>query len=344
MARAALAKHRHSAVRREPVERANGEVVVVEISSVHASTGSARTNGGAAIVMAMLLAALAATIAATLLWQQQRWAGEYERRRDQVQAQALAMAGVQWARQIVFENAPSSLVHLGQPWAFRMPSTPIENGSIGGYITDAQGRLNVNNLAGAGQPGTARATLQRLFGELGIPVPFLNAITDWVDADEQTTEGGGAEDGYYLAQPGARGLAANAPVRRVAELLSVRGADPVLVARLRPFVDALDAPTAVNVNTAPAEVLVAAIGGLDAAAAATLVASRTQTPFASIADFRSRLPRRDLNIDETVLAVKSDWFVVSIEAKQGDTIARARALFRRAAATEWPTVVWQTIE
>jgi general secretion pathway protein K len=300
---------------------------------------------GAAIVMAMLLAALAATIAATLLWQQQRWAGEYERRRDQVQAQALAMAGVQWARQIVFENAPPSTVHLGQPWAFRLPSTPIENGSIGGYITDAQGRLNVNNLVATGPGATAaRAALQRLFGELGVPATLLNAIADWVDADDQTTGGGGAEDGYYLAQTGAPGLAANAPVRRVAELLSVRGADPVLIGRLRPFVDALDAPTAINVNTAPAEVLVAAIGGLDATAAAALVASRTQTPFGSIADFRSRL-RPDLNIDETILAVRSDWFVVSIEARQGDTVARARALFKRsAAAAEWPTVIWQTIE
>jgi general secretion pathway protein K len=300
---------------------------------------------GAAIVMAILLAALAATIATTLLWQQQRWAGEFERRRDQVQAQALAMAGVQWARQIVFENAPPSTVHLGQPWAFRLPSTPIENGSIGGYITDAQGRLNVNNLAAAGQaPGTARAALQRLFSVLGIPAPLLNAIGDWVDADDQTTDGG-AEDAYYLAQQSAPGLAANAPIRRVAELLSVRGADPALVARLRPFVDALDAPTAVNVNTAPAEVLIAAIGGLDAAGAATLIASRTQTPFGSIANFRSRLPRPDLNVDEMILAVKSDWFVVSIEARQGDTVARARALFRRsAAAADWPTVVWQTIE
>ena len=300
---------------------------------------------GAAIVMAMLLAALAATIAATLLWQQQRWAGEYERRRDQVQAQALAMAGVQWARQIVFENAPPSTVHLGQPWAFRLPSTPIENGSIGGYITDAQGRLNVNNLVATGPGATAaRAALQRLFGELGVPATLLNAIADWVDADDQTTDGGGAEDNYYLAQTSAPGLAANAPVRRVAELLSVRGADPMLIGRLRPFVDALDAPTAINVNTAPAEVLVAAIGGLDATGAAALVASRTQTPFGSIADFRSRL-RSDLNIDETILAVRSDWFVVSIEARQGDTVARARALFRRsAAAAEWPTVVWQTIE
>ena len=301
---------------------------------------------GAAIVMAMLLAALAATIATTLLWQQQRWAGEFERRRDQVQAQALAMAGVQWARQIVFENAPPPTVHLGQPWAFRMPSTPIENGSIGGYITDAQGRLNVNNLAAAGQASaTARTALERLFRGLGIPVALLNAIGDWVDANDQTTDGGGAEDAYYLAQPGAPGLAANAPIRRIAELLSVRGAGPELVARLRPFVDALDAPTAINVNTAPTEVLAAAIGGLDATQAATLIASRTQTPFSSIADFRSRLPRPDLNVDEMILAVKSDWFVVSIEARQGDTVARARALLRRsAAASEWPTVVWQTIE
>jgi general secretion pathway protein K len=304
-----------------------------------------RRARGAAIVMAMLLAALAATIAATLLWQQQRWAAEDERRRDQVQAQALAMAGVQWARQIVFENAPPSIVNLGQPWAFRLPSTPIENGSIGGFITDAQARINVNNLA-AGGPASdaARAELSRLFAQLGIPASLVNAVGDWVDADNAITEGGGAEDAYYLAQS-VPGLAANAPMRRVAELLAVRGADPALVARLRPFVDALDAPTAINVNTAPAEVLSAAIGGLDPAGAASLVANRAARPFGSIADFRGRLPRSDLNLDETVLSVKSDWFVVSIEARQGDTLARGRALLKRAAATtDWPTVVWQTIE
>ena len=300
---------------------------------------------GAAIVMAMLLAALAATIAATLLWQQQRWAGEYERRRDQVQAQALAMAGVQWARQILYENAPPSIVQLGQPWAFRLPTTPIENGSIGGYITDAQGRLNVNNLAGSAPVATAaQLELQRLFAELGVPNALLNAIADWVDADDQTTPNGGAEDSYYLAQD-PPGLAANAPVRRVAELLAVRGADPALIARLAPFVDALDAPTLVNVNTAPAEVLVAAVGGLDAAGATTLVASRTTKPFANLGDFRTRLPPGNLNVDETTLAVTSDWFVVTIEARQGDTVARARALLHRSTTPmAWPDVVWQTVE
>jgi general secretion pathway protein K len=297
---------------------------------------------GAAIIMAMLLAALAAVIGATLLWQQQRWIGEHERRRDQVQAQALAMAGVQWARQIVLDNAPASVVHLGQPWAFRLPATPIEHGSIGGYITDAQAGLNVNNLASS-SASASRGALQRLFGELGVPVALLNALTDWIDADDTVTEGGGAEDAYYLAQSVPR-LAANAPLRRPAELLGVRSADATLVSRLLPFVFAIDAPSAVNVNTAPPEVLMAAIGGLDATAAASLVAARSKAPFNSVSDFRNRLPG-SVTVDETILTVRSDWFVVSIEARQGDTVAHARALLRRSAtAAQWPSVVWQTVE
>lgn len=297
---------------------------------------------GAAIVMAMLLAALAATIAASLLWQQQRWAGEHERRRDQVQAQALAMAGVQWARQILYQNAPAGIVDLGQPWAYHLPTTPIENGSIGGYITDAQGQLNINNLTLAGTAAASwSGALQRLCAELGVPPAFLNAGAEWVGA---TTANGGAADAYYLAQD-PPGLAANAPVRRVAELLAVRGADPALVARLQPFVSALDAPTPVNVNTAPLEVLVATIPGLDATAAAALVTSRITRAFTSLGDFRGRLQRPNLNLDETTLSVTSDWFLVTIEAQQGDTVARARALLKRSPRQgSWPDVIWQTVE
>ena len=309
-----------------------------------AARGTRPRARGAAVVMAMLLAALAATIAATLLWQQQRWAAEYERRRNQVQAQALALAGVQWARQIVFENAPPTLVHLGQPWAFRLPSTPIENGSISGYIVDAQSRVNVNNVGAGQSAATSLAMLQRLFVELEAPAGFLNAVTDWVQSGNANVQGVAEEDAFYLSQRPPR-LAARAPLRRAAELLSVRGADLALVARLRPFVDALDAPTAINVNTAPPEVLIAAVGGLDTESAAALVASRASAPFASVADFRARLPGSSLHVDETMLAVKSDWFVVSIEARQGDSVARARALFKRSTtASEWPGVVWQTIE
>ena len=304
-----------------------------------------RGGSGAAIVVAMLLAALAATIAATLLWQQQRWINDHAHRRDQVQAQALAMAGVQWARQIVNDNATGGVVHLGQPWALRLPALPIENGSIAGYIVDAQSRINVNNIAGVpATPAPTRSALQRLFASLALPPSLLNAIADWVDADDRVSDPGGAEDAWYLSQP-RPGLAANAPVRRVSELLAVRGADPGSLARLLPFVSALDAPASVNVNTAPPEVLAAVVVGLDVTGAATLIASRAQTPFANIADFRGRLPRPDLVVDETLIDVRSDWFEVSIEARQGDTLARARALLKRApTANTWPLVVWEVVE
>ena len=311
------------------------------------SSNAPRRRGarGAAIVIAMLLAALAATIAATLLWQQQRWMNEHAHRRDQVQAQALAMAGVQWARQIVNDNASGGVVHLGQPWALKLPALPIENGSIAGYIVDAQSRINVNNIAGVpATPAPTRTALQRLFASLALPPSLLNAIADWVDADDRVSEPGGAEDAWYLGQP-RPGLAADAPVRRASELLAVRGADAGSLARLLPFVSALDAPASVNVNTAPPEVLGAVVAGLDAAGAAALVASRTQTPFATVADFRARLPRPDLVVDETLIDVRSDWFEVSIEARQGDTLARARALLRRVpAANTWPIVVWEVVE
>jgi len=309
------------------------------------SAARSRDARGAAIVMAMLLAALAATIAATLLWQQQRWINEHAHRRDQVQAQALAMAGVQWARQIINDNAGGGTVHLGQPWALKLPALPIDNGSIAGYIVDVQGRINVNNIAGVpSAPAPTRTALQRLFAALALPAALLNAIADWVDADDRVSEPGGAEDAWYSSQS-RPGLAANFPVRRAGELLAVRGADAAAIARLLPFVGALDAPTTVNVNTAPPEVLSAVIGGLDAAGAAALVASRSLAPFATIADFRARLPRPDLVVDETLIGVSSDWFEVSIEARQGDTLARARALLRRtAAAKSWPVVVWQVVE
>jgi general secretion pathway protein K len=295
--------------------------------------------------MAMLLAALAATIAATLLFEQQRWISDHEHRRDQVQAQALAMAGVQWARQIIYENAPAGApVHLGQPWALRLPAIPLENGSIAGYIIDAQGRINVNNLATGTAQATAHTALAQLLRALALPPTLLNAIADWVDADDTVSEPGGAEDAWYASQ-NPPGLAANAPVRRVNELLAVRGDDTSSLARLRPFVTAIDVPVPVNVNTAPPEVLSALVAGLDSAGVQTLVARRAQAPFVSVFDFRARLPRSELMFDDALVDVKSAWFEVSIEARQGETLARARALLKRGAtAGEWPVVVWQTVE
>ena len=106
------------------------------------------SSRGAALVLAMLIAAFAAVVAVAVAAEQQRWFGDVANRRDQVQAQALALAGVQWARQILQDDARTgTLDHLGEAWAYPLPRTPLENGSIEGSIDDAQGRLNIVNVA-----------------------------------------------------------------------------------------------------------------------------------------------------------------------------------------------------
>jgi len=157
---------------------------------------------GAAVILAMLIAALAAAVAATVLADQLRWSRGVEHRRDQVQAQALVMAGVQWARQILQDDARQSEIdHLGEAWSIALPPIPLDNGEIRGAIVDAQGLLNVNGLGDGGASGDLqRARIAALFAQHGGPAAALDAIADWIDTDGIVRDGG-AEDAYYAAQP-----------------------------------------------------------------------------------------------------------------------------------------------
>lgn len=298
---------------------------------------------GAALIIAMLVAALAAVVAMSIAASQQQWAASVTQRRDQVQAQALALAGVQWARQIMFDDAAQGAIdHLNEPWALPLPATPIENGSIEGRIIDAQGLLNVNDLGASTPAGSiARGRFTRLFASLGLPSALADTLGDWVDADNATRENG-AEDAWYLAQM-PPSLAANAPMLRASEAALVKGITPAALDVLLPNMTALPTEAPLNVNTAPPAVLATVADGLAGSGIAALVATRTQRPFSSIADFRTRLPQGVVLGDESTLSVSSNYFLVMVRARQGDTQARARALLKRGGGG-WPTIVWQVIE
>ena len=75
-------------------------------------------DGGAALVTAMLVASLAAAVVATLAASQSLWLRSVELRRDQVQAQAIVLAGLAWARDAVRKKPGNDAVdHLasGRP-------------------------------------------------------------------------------------------------------------------------------------------------------------------------------------------------------------------------------------
>ena len=299
-----------------------------------------RHSSGAALVLAMLIAALAAIVAIAVAAEQQRWLAEVANRRDQVQAQALALAGVQWSRQIMQDDARAGGIdHPGEAWAYPLPRTPLENGSIEGSIEDAQGRLNINNLVTDGVSGKEeRARLARLFAQRGIAPRTLDLIVASLSAAP-------AGEGVRTigAPPHPQPLPTSLRPVRVAELAALRGVTGRDLSQLMPFVTALPATTVLNVNTATPEVLAAAIPGMSDDALAALVAERARKPFATLADFRSRLPGGATVPNETTLGVASSYFLVSVRARQGETQAQARALLRRD-GRDWPIVVWQTLE
>jgi general secretion pathway protein K len=279
----------------------------------------------------------------TVFADQQRWSRAVEHRRDQVQAQALVMAGVQWARQILDDDARHSDTDtLREAWAIPLPPIPLDNGEIRGAIVDAQARLNINALGEKGATADLeRQRLATLFAQRGGPTAALDAIADWIDVDTVVRDAG-AEDAFYAAQT-VPGLPPDAPVVRIAELASVRGVTAPSLDAVAPFLSALPAGTPVNVNTAAPEVLATLVDGLDGDRLAALVADRASKPYASISDFRARLPKGASLASESALSVKSGFFYVTVEARQGETIARARALLSRSAGA--PTAIaWQVVE
>jgi general secretion pathway protein K len=296
---------------------------------------------GAALIVAMLVAAIAAAVATTLTVEGARWQSLVEGRRDHARAVSLAAAGVQWARQVLADDATHGPIdHLAEPWAFPLPATPVDGGSVEGRIEDAQARLNVNGVGGVdGNAAIARQRLGRVLARDGLDVALADAIADFVDLDEAPRERG-AEDAAYAP---AGGVAANAPLVRVGELASVRGVTPVALARLAPDVAALPLDATVNVNTATPNVLAAILPSLDADAIAAIVAARRERPYASVDDFATRNAVRTTTIETAGLGVGSRHFLVSVRARQGQAVVRAEAMIARGGGPV-PTVVWQVID
>jgi general secretion pathway protein K len=296
---------------------------------------------GAVVIVAMLVVALAAAAAGQMLHQQDASVRQLEAARDHEQASWLLNGGTQWARVILRADArASTLDHGGELWATGLPPTQVEQGTLSGGIQDQQGLFNLNNLVRNGKASERDvAAFRRLLQAAGLRADLADAITDWIDADSEPRGSEGAEDDFYL-RLGRPYRAANQPLASIEDLLRVRGCDAAVVASLRRFATALPLRTAVNVNTAPPEVLVAVVDGLALPEAVILAGSRVSAPFTAREDFRTRLQRTELNVENEDIAVDSRFFLVYGRALVGKADQRLQALLQRDGMA-LPTIVWQ---
>lgn len=295
---------------------------------------------GVAIVLAMAVVALAAIAAAAIMVSQSTWSRQTELGHAQIQAQAVLQAGADWARAVLSDDLRIGRVdHLDEPWALKLPAMQVENGELVGHIDDQQGLFNLNNVVSEGRISVVQlAHFRRLLAILGLPDELADALADWVDEDAQLQPRFGAEDAYYLGLDPPY-LAANRPLVDLSELALLRGFDDNVRARLRPYVTALPRFTAVNVNTAPPEVLAAVIGGLELRDAQVLVTQRDRAYYRSVDDFTNRLPR-EAEAAANDLSVNSEFFLATLRVSIGGAQARGTALLARG-AVGWPVVVWR---
>jgi general secretion pathway protein K len=299
-----------------------------------------RKQRGAAVIVAMLIVTLAVTVASQLLQQQDASIRQIEAARDYEQARWLLQGGAQWARVILRADSRSSTIdHAGELWATGLPPTDIEQGRLSGEIKDQQGLFNLNNLVRDGKPSVHDIDMfRRLLRIAGSRAQLADSITDWIDSDSIPLSPEGAEDDYYLrlASPYRT---ANRPMYGIEELYRVRGCDETVVDRLRNFATALPRRTPVNVNLAPPEVLVALVEGLTLPEAQVLASGRSGAPFRNADDFRARLPRSNLRVDDEDISFDSQFFIVHGRAIVGKADLRMRALLQRSGSA-LPAFLW----
>jgi general secretion pathway protein K len=194
----------------------------------------------------------------------------------------------------------------------QLPAVPVEHGAAAIKMADMQGRFNLNNLAPGGKVSAPDVeAYRRLLVSLELPPDLANSLLDWIDIDSDVTLPGGAEDADYLAlNPPYR--AANQALFDIDELVRVKGYDAATVAKLRPYVTALPAPSLINLNAASAEVLNAMLPKLSILDAQTMIADRKEKPFKSTDDLHQRYP--DLDLPQARFSIDSQYFLAAATA------------------------------
>ena len=296
----------------------------------------AKTQAGAALLMAMLIVTLVATFAASAMWQQWRAVEVETAERGHVQSAWILVGALDWSRLILREDGRSGGAdHLAEPWAVPLQearlstflaadknvsqvddaSTDTTEAFLSGQISDLQGRLNLRNLTGtATDQAGALAQFARLFERLGLPRQELALLASGL----QRAQAAPAEDG-----------SADAPLMPpTVSQLGWLGLTPATIAALSPHVTLLPVRTPVNINTANVDVLMAAIEGLDMASAQQIVQTRETRHFRSLEDAR---PLLGASYDRAAgsLAVASSYFEVRGRLRLGDAMVDERSLVRK---------------
>ena len=292
---------------------------------------------GAALLLAMLILVMVATITAGMVWRQNTALQVEAAERARAQSAWILSGALDWARLILREDARSSrnsgpVDSLDEPWA-----TPLAEARLSTFLA-ADKDNNADGgpeafLSGSIVDAQSRWNLRRLIADDGNTIEAELKAFDQLCTQASLPTGTAARIAAALGPawaPRVESAAAQSlplPPMRLTELAWI-GIEPALIERLTPWVELLPKRSPVNVNTAPREVLMAAVTGLDSGSAERLVQLRQRAPFGSLDAVRKELPE-GVKIDDGRLSVASSWFLVTGRLRLEDRVLEERSLLER---------------
>ncbi len=311
------------------------------ISTSSSYLHSKYSQRGAALLMAMLTVTLVATLAAASLWQQWRSVEVEAAERQRVQSSWVLTGALDWARLILREDARGSTGtdHLAEPWAVPLQESRLStflaadrnntggmdsdeqlDAFLSGQITDMQSRMNISNLVQENKISEVwLAAFGRLFELLNLPPLELTLLSTQLQLAKDTRN-----------TPSTQNTETTIPLMpRNAAQLGWLGLSPATVAALQPYVTVLPVPTPVNLNTASAEVLVAAVPKLSMADAQKLVAARASKFFRGTSDANAILNQPNIAFTANEHSVSTSYFEVLGRLRLGSTTVLERSLVQR---------------
>lgn len=233
--------------------------------------------------------------------------------------------------QLVLSN--QSYSSLSDRWAKPL-TLEEEKGTLQIVIEEENAKLSLNHIALPN--GTFDEAYQgmaaRLMKGLGLSPDLCDALADWVDEDEYPHPAGAETEWYKTLKPPYE--TRNGRLETLEELGSVKGFGGAALEKLRPFVTVYGgspaAPAApVNINTAPAEVLLALHEQMNDDLVTRIIDYRRTTPFKSPADLAKVAGMETISTSlQTRITTKGNVYRIHSQARVGETTRMVESVVR----------------
>lgn len=277
---------------------------------------------GIALLTAMMVMSLATITAVQMTSEQQ----VYFRRTENIllheQAYLYLLSAEDFTKIVLTEDFNNNQTDSFQDdWYSEAPVVfPIEGGVLTGSVSDLQGKFNINNLAKLQRDPWDEQRLRQTLLNNDVPADVASVIMDWLDENSEALPGG-AEDIDYLA--GDRPYrAGNGMMGSISELRLLKGIDEEMYESLEKVLIALPATNvAININTAPPEVLRVIVEGLSDKEAEELAKDLAENPIKEPDELLDNALVKGKKIDVNGLSAESSYFLLESMA----TVSRARA-------------------